>query len=113
MVDKPFMDPNDYSNMPFTQREKQREKEKQTPKVPRPTKELNIGGAGKKKYRSTGTKGVQEKTALMMINALKEMHQADVKRDQAKEELAKVERAEARAHEMEMLKVIFGGVGAN
>ena len=111
-VDKPFTDPNDYSNLPFNQREKQREKEKETPKEPRAAKELNIGGSGKKKYRSTGKKGAQEKTALMMINALKEMHQDDVKRDQAKEEMAKVERAEARAHEMEMLKVIFGGVGA-
>ena len=111
-VDKPFTDPNDYSNLPFNQREKQREKEKQTPKEPRAAKELNIGGSGKKKYRSTGKKGTQEKTALMMINALKDMHQADVKRDQAREEMAMVERAEARAHEMEMLKVIFGGGGA-
>ena len=111
-VDKPFTDPNDYSNMPFNQREKEREKKKEKPQEKSAQKELNLGGSGTNKYRGSRAKGAQEKTALLMINALKDMHQADVKRDEAKEEIAKVERAEARAHELEMMKVIFGGVGA-
>ena len=92
MVDPPFKDPNDYSGMPFSHKAKGGPPKGKQPTA-KPLKPLNIGGS-RDAARKSGTRNV----AANQIASL----------DEEREKRAAEEKAAARNHELEMIKLIFG-----
>ena len=72
-------------------------------KAPKP---LNIGGSAKTKQRPPA-RGGSAHSAAMMIAHMEKARQADIAREEAKEEAARKQRAEDREHEMNMLRMVL------
>ena len=105
-VDPPFVDPNDYSSMPFSHKAKGRKPKGQQPTA-KPLKPLNIGGS-RDAVRKSGTRNGVANQMSVMVNAMGQWRAEDKKRDEEREKLAAEEKAAARKHELEMIKLIFG-----
>ena len=72
-------------------------------KAPKP---LNIGGSAKTKQRPPA-RGGSAHSAAMMIAHMEKARQADIAREEAKEEAARKQRAEDREHDMNMLRMVL------